>query len=289
MLGTIAQFQNFDGGWPYGVAGPSWTEPTAFALLAELAQGNGSSRSVQRGLNWLQTVQSADGGWRPEASVQQSTWVGALVALLPGNLLPQDRRQSNLQWLLRQTGQESTRLYRLRQWMIGNCGSPPSTGDGWPWYPGAAAWVTPTALTILALRKHRAQIAKAGVADTLLNRRIEEGQRFLLAHACDGGGWNHGGAHALGYQASAYPETTGIALLALRDTESPVKEAGLRAAEKFLPACRSAEGIAWLNLGLRANGRRLDAFVPGRAEPRTVVDLALFAMLAQPGPDPFAV
>jgi hypothetical protein len=289
MRGTLEQFQNADGGWPYGVAGPSWTEPTAFALLAQVARGEESSPSVQRGLSWLQTVQSADGGWRPEPSVEQSTWVGALVALLPGTLLPENRRRANLKWLLQQTGQESTRLYRIRQWMIGHSGPTRNMGDGWPWYPGAAAWVTPTALTILALGKHRAWIAKTGVPDALLDRRIEEGQRFLLAHACASGGWNHGGAQALGYQANPYPETTGLALLALRDSNSPVKDAGIRVAERFLPECRSAEGIAWLSLGLGANGRSPRTRVPVEAEPRTIIDLALLALVdrAQAGIDSF--
>jgi hypothetical protein len=291
MRGAIEQFQNADGGWPYGAKGPSWTEPTAFALLSQIARGNESSPSVERGVRWLQTVQSPDGGWRPEASVQQSTWVGALVALLPEKLLPEDRRRANLKWLLQETGQESTRLNRLRQWMIGNTGGARDRGEGWPWYPGAAAWVTPTSLTILALRKHKAWLARTGLTDALLDHRIEEGQRFLLAHACASGGWNHGGAQALGYEAAAYPETTGVVLLALRGAESPVKDAGIRQAERFLPACRSVEGIAWLSLGLRANGRAPEALAPGKAEPRTIIDLALLTLVdrAQAGIDSFVI
>lgn len=287
MTGAIDQFQNSDGGWPYTAAGPSWTEPTVFALLAQLAQGNDSSPSVQRGLQWLQTVESEDGGWRPEAGVPQSTWVGAMVALLPANLFPENRWRANLNWLLRQTGEESTRLYRIRQWMIGNPAD--STGDGWPWYPGAAAWVTPTAITVLALQKHKALLASTNSADALLNRRIADGEQFLIGHACTSGGWNHGGAQALGYQANAYPETTGLALLALHGKESPVKEEGIRTAERFLPVCRYAEGIAWLTLGLRANGRSPEAPATAKAEARTVVDLALLVLAdrALAGAHPF--
>lgn len=284
MKGAIEQFQNADGGWPYGIAGSSWTEPTVFALLAQIALGKEASAAVQRGLRWLETVEAGDGGWRPEAKVQESTWVGALVALLPGSLIPEARRSANLKWLLAQTGQESTLLYRIRQWMIGN--STGTASDGWPWFPGASAWVTPTALTVLALRKHQALLA---VPNSLLDRRIEEGQQFLLGHACASGGWNHGGAQALGYQAYPYPETTGLALLALHGKESPVKEAGLRTAERFLPVCRSAEAIGWLTLGLRANGCSAELPVSAKTEARTIVDLALLTMAdrAGAGMDPF--
>jgi hypothetical protein len=289
MRGTIEQFQNADGGWPYGIAGPSWTEPTALALLAQLSAGGEVSPSVERGLRWLRTVQSADGGWRPEPSVKQSTWVSALVALLPGKLLAEDRQRANLEWLLRQTGQESTWLFRIRRWMIGNVPVTNNGGDGWPWYPGAAAWVTPTAITILALQKQRALLPM--LPKDVLESRIAEGQHFLLTHACASGGWNHGAAQALGYQANPYPETTGLALLALRDAKSPVKDAGIKVAERFLPGCRSAEGNAWLRLGLRANGCTVPAPDSERSEPRTTVDLALMALAdrAQSGTNSFVV
>ena len=281
MTGTFEQLQNADGGWPYAPAGPSWTEPTVLALLAQIAQGNTLSSSVQRGVRWLEKLQGTDGGWWPQPSVPQSTWVSALVALMPENLIGSERKQATLNWLLQQTGQETTALYRMRQWLIGNSDTAKNTGDGWPWYPGASAWITPTAFTVLALQKYRAGNAQINTVEAALTYRIAEGQRFLLSHACASGGWNHGGAHALGFQADAYPETTGIALLALRDTESPIKRAGLRAAEQFLSSNRSAEGDAWLVLGLQANGRETGSIALRKAEPRTVTDLALLTLASQ--------
>ena len=281
MTRTFEELQNADGCWPYAPTGPSWTEPTVLALLAQIAQGNIYSSAVQRGVRWLEKLQGTDGGWWPQPSVPQSTWVSALVALMPENLIGPERKQATLNWLLQQTGQETTALYRMRQWLIGNGDTAKNTGDGWPWYPGASAWVTPTAFTVLALQKYRAGNSQINTVEAALTYRITEGQRFLLSHACASGGWNHGGANALGFQADAYPETTGIALLALRDTESPIKRAGLRAAEQFLSSSRSAEGYAWLVLGLQANGREAGSLALRKAEPRTVTDLALLTLASQ--------
>ena len=284
MKEEFETLQNDDGGWPYRNGGTSWTEPTVFALIALVAKGELDSPAIEKGGRWLQAVQAEDGGWRPQASVYQSTWVGALVGMLPESIIPTAARVANLKWLVAQMGQESSRLYRVRQWMIGN--PPNSSGQGWAWFPGATAWVTPTALTILALRKQKDFNDNGGTIRSRISLRIEEGQNFLAMHACRSGGWNHGAAQALGYQADAYPETTGLALLALSGTESSAKEAGLLAARRFLPACRSAEAYAWLSLGLKANGEDPEA-IHRAYEPRTVVDAALLSLVdsAQAGID----
>src|SRR5579875_1585598 len=71
--------QNRDGGWSYG-RGSSWTEPTAFALLA-LRAHQVRDRSVNLGLEWLRRTQRADGGWAPQPGVDTSTWVTSVASL----------------------------------------------------------------------------------------------------------------------------------------------------------------------------------------------------------------
>src|ERR1700690_980428 len=80
-LANIRAAQNADGGWPYRKGG-SWTEPTVYALLAHQAAGTTTPHSAQA-VAWLSAAQQPDGGWRPRRSVDQSTWVTGLVALLP--------------------------------------------------------------------------------------------------------------------------------------------------------------------------------------------------------------
>ena len=284
MKYSLEQLQNPDGGWPYGTAGPSWTEPTAMALLALLARGAKDSAAIGRGVQWLRAAQSADGGWPAQPGVPGSTWVGALVGLLPATLIGKERQRVNIEWILNQTGEESTWSYRVRRWLIAGGRFDSGQIEGWAWYPGAAAWVTPTSLTILALERQRSLFP-----NSLIDRRIQAGRRYLLAHACAGGGWNHGSAESLGYAANAYPETTGTALLALHGVDSPVKEAGLRKASEFLSRCRTAEACSWLSLGLSANGRDVQVDSAEAFEPRTTVDTALcqIARSVKPGVNPF--
>src|SRR4051794_8022634 len=109
--------QNPDGGWPY-VRGKSWTEPTAYSVLSLLASGERDAS--RRGLEWLAANQRRDGGWAPQAAVDQTSWVTGLVALLPPSAIGPARHAGAIQWLMGTTGQESTVEYRLRQWLLGN-------------------------------------------------------------------------------------------------------------------------------------------------------------------------
>src|SRR4051794_22132991 len=126
--------QNRDGGWPY-VHGASWTEPTVYAILALLAAGE--TVVANRGLEWVRARQLPDGGWPPQAGFDESTWVTALVALLPREPLGTTAHVRAIGWLLRTEGQETSLTYRLRQWLLGNSTMPENQVPGWPWIPGA--------------------------------------------------------------------------------------------------------------------------------------------------------
>ena len=257
----LAARQNADGGWPYD-RGTSRVEPTVFALLALNQRREGASvQAAGRALGWLERQQRPDGGWAPAPSVDDSTWVTALPLLAP-ELAPQTRARA-LAWLIRQTAADTGLWYRLRQALRSR---PAEAYLGWSWFPGTAAWVTPTALAILALRQ-----SAPG------QPRIQAGCDFLRSRRCRDGGWNHGSNGALGYDAVSYPETTGQALLALapaRDLEPSVA-----IAEHHLRATRSANAAAWLRLALRAHGREPGLW-PAEVRPRNVCDLALSLLAA---------
>jgi hypothetical protein len=260
--------QNGDGGWAYAKGG-SWTEPTVFVLLAQSVTGV-DGPSFAAGLKFLNAVQREDGGWNPRPGVEESTWVTALAAFLPERVIGAEKLRRAVAWLKERTGRESGWNFRLRQRIAGNREAYP---DGWPWYPGAAAWVIPTSFGILAFERALA----AGIGDRALRDRIAAGREFLFGRQCADGGWNHGSNQALGYPGDSYPETTGIALAALsRAPKSGRIEWAKEMARRHLTSCRTAEGIAWLRMGLAAHGETVQS--PFRLRPRTTLDEALTAL-----------
>jgi hypothetical protein len=274
---SLLTFQNQDGGWPYQRGGPSWTEPTAYALLALIGQGPSgevpaAAEPVARALRWLRAAQRPDGGWPPQASVGQSTWVTAVVALAGPAWLGADVYRRAIAWILSQTGADTNLLSRLQQWVTGNAGL--HADPGWPWFPGTSAWVTPTALSMLALRR-----AMRAEKSAQIRARLDTGAAYLLGHVCSDGGWNHGAARALDFDARSYPETTGVALLALAGHDAPPVRQACRWAQARLSGCQSSEAESWLRLGLLAHGQLpADARAPTRT-PRTAQNTAL-ALLA---------
>jgi hypothetical protein len=263
--------QNSDGGWAYG-RGCSWTEPTVLVLMAQSVTQK-DSESYQQGIRFLHSVQRSDGGLSPQSGVTESTWVTAMSLLLPEEATGRERAAAAMQWLKAQTGRESGWVFRLRQKMAGSKDEYP---EAMPWFPGAAAWVIPTAISLLAFQR----VLKKG-PDSLASGRIQTGREFLFTRMCADGGWNHGSNRALGRVGVSYPDTTGIALLALHGAPGSAQlERGKAAARRHLTECRSAEGIAWLRMGLAAHGESVQAsFTP---IVRRTVDAALLTLADSP-------
>jgi hypothetical protein len=209
--------------------------------------------------------------------VDESTWVTSLVALLPPGHLGASVHAQAIAWLMAAKGQESSDLYRFREWLLGNARPPEQEFAGWPWIPGAAAWVGPTSLAILALDKEQRRKPTAAIG-----ARLEEGRRFLLSRMCREGGWNHGSVRALGFESHPYPETTGMALAALRGVRSPQLDRAIPVAQGFLAVCRSADALNWLRLGLLAHGQLPAGFRPStQIAYRTLPDTSLNLLVAE--------
>jgi len=273
-IDILAGKQNRDGGWPY-VRGASWTEPTVYSVLAMLAAGE--TERAGRGLGWILRTGRPDGGFPPHPGVEESTWVTALVALAPPERLGVAAHERAIRWLLATTGKESTAIYRLREWLLGNVRPAEDEFAGWPWFPDTAAWVGPTSLAILALEKENRRRPSAEIA-----RRVEQGRGFLMNRMCREGGWNHGSVRALGYESHPYPETTGMALAALGGVDTPEVRRSIDVARRFLAECRSADALNWLRLGLLAHGGMPAGYCrPKAVECRAIHEMSLDVLVGE--------
>ncbi len=239
--------QNADGGWGYR-NGSSWTEPTALALLA--LQNFPEAR--ERAWRWLKNAQRSDGGWPPQPSVGESTWVTSLgVLATPESELNSPASKAALSWLTAQAKPPNSAferfLLRLRGLPV-----PIETGAGESWFPKTAAWVYPTAMTVLAL-SYAADVTHYQPYRDL----AQKGKQYILSRRCPDGGWNHGGSRYLSEKANSYPEMTGLALLSLPGMPNQDLVPSLKQARLFLSAPESIEGLSWLQMGLASQGFEL--------------------------------
>jgi hypothetical protein len=252
-FGCLLDLQQSDGGWAYST-NSSWTEPTCYSIMALRAAG-GPEQAIGRACEWLARRQRRDGGWSPGSSVEKSTHVTSLAVLalseMTGHEMKgyEDVADRGVEWLLGNSGAESSVWARLARFATGTTRSV-TDPVGWPWFPGAAAWVIPTSLAICALsRQSRGKYGSAA------QTRIDEARRFLLSRRCPDHGWNHGGLFRPGEIPESYPETTGIALLALSGTGQPDIEPSIQCGEHHARDPKSSEGANWLRLGLLTSGR----------------------------------
>jgi hypothetical protein len=255
MTAALIAGQNADGGWGASAGGRSWTEPTAWALVA--LQGR-APEAVGRGVSWLRKAQLADGSWPASPGAGGGTWVGAVAALLPAEVLGAEAHARALERVAAGASGVPGRVERVRQWMLGVKPAEGPPTQAWPWVPGTAPWLTPTVFSLLALGK---DAGARGRYATLL----ENGRNYLFERQCADGGWNHGSSRVLGYDGASYPETTGLALLALRGVKGAAMQKGLAAAERHARKCQTVEGAYWLRLALWSHGREA-VFEPPRKE-----------------------
>jgi len=209
-LEFLKRAQNPDGGWGYGLHRRSMTEPTSAVLLAmaELLE----RPAVAAGRAWLQRAQHRDGGWGLDPEDPDSSWPTAWAVLTLARWDPAAPEViRGVRWLLQapairlQTDELTAEVYRSLR-------IDPSL-RGWPWRPGEASWVEPTALTLLALH--------AASATAEHGERIAEAIRYLSDRRCQGGGWNFGNPFMLGAYLPPRPHPTAWALLALHILAPP--------------------------------------------------------------------
>ncbi len=221
-LSYLIQSQNAGGGWGYAVGDASTVEATAAAALA-LGGNEAAAGALTRAARWLADAQHRDGGWGISAEDPESGWQTAWAVLaLAGTAASEDAARRGAAWLLgvKPQGVEDAMLAEARAKLAID-----ASLYGWPWLPDQAAWVEPTALSLLALSALPQAQAPAA--------RLDEALSYLVDRRCTGGGWNFGNPVMLGASLPPRPHPTAWALMALaklrRDALRPEDVAALRA------------------------------------------------------------
>jgi hypothetical protein len=272
LTASLLARRNSDGGWPYR-RGSSWTEPTAFALLA-LASAGYSGREVDEARRWILQTQNSDGGWSAAPGTGESCWVtNAALLALPDPDLSRETGRKGLAWVTAQSSADPGMVAKLVRLLKRD-----STEDregGAPWFPGTSAWVYPSCMMMLPLNRAARLTGRTGY-----KTRMVEAQTYLLSRRLLDGGWNHGGWYAPGEHPASYPETTGLALLALKEYAGPELQVSIRLAERMVPNAPSSQAWSWLTLGLIAHGSTIETSGSKEFHCWTALDLALL-LLAQ--------
>ncbi len=279
-LEALKRWQNADGGWGYVPGKQSWLEPTCYSLLALLGEP-AAAGAVERGWALMRSWQSPGGGWPPAAAIPGAAWVTALgVTVHCARRRFDDPFRRGLGWLVETKGNEGSLLERV----LCLIQRPPNEFDrtlkGWPWRPDSASWVEPTshALVALKLAIPHASAPEAAVA----RRRVEMAEAMLLDRRSVDGGWNYGNRRVLETNLPAYPETTGLALLALQGSRRFDSAPAIALAEKMWRETASPLARAWLGIALRNYGVALPEPAGDAAPGQDLLLIALEAM-ACPG------
>jgi hypothetical protein len=277
-IAFLLESQNPDGGWGYFRGRRSWTEPTAWAMLALHGRAGGEA-AWNRGWELVRSWQSSDGGCRPGPEVREASWVTALWVTLHCVRGTHDAPFGRgVEWLVRERGVEGAWWRRTLRSLGGEQESFNPAWCGWSWWPGTSSWLEPTVHALVALRK----VEASGHGTARVRQRVAEAERMLLDRRCADGGWNYGVREALGQALPSYPETTGMALAALSGNGDASVKAAAGHAGTMRATARSAMGRAWLKVAMRLWGERVED-TEGRAAGGDVQRAALEAIGAVDG------
>lgn len=182
----LISIQHESGGWGYSRSHRPVVEPTAVAILA-LRSEPGANESIQRGISWLLSCQNADGGWGIHEDDPESGWqtAWALIALRYTNQ-DQDMIIRAAEWLA------YVGTYHIQHEQFQKSEIPENANPGsmvWPWLPGQAGWIEPTALAVLALEG----LIRPPFALTRINAALA----YFRKYRTPSGGWDMGNASAI--------------------------------------------------------------------------------------------
>lgn len=253
-LEFLRRHQDAAGWFPYKESGQPSMEATAWSALAlreDLAVSKGAAL-------FLANNQNKDGGWSTEPEAGRSDWNSGpsmlclrLLAARHEEIAKSADVKKAIKFGLERLLDSRVEFYQPIARLLLLISQGPSSlayGRGWPWDPDCYHWVEPTVYNLLALKF-------PGLPQNGLYERIVSfANQFLLDHACQGGGWNHGNDITLGQYLPPYRLTTAEALLALQDQRD---HEAVKSALKYL---KSLSGQDTSSLSLAVSALALSAY-----------------------------
>jgi hypothetical protein len=236
--------RNPDGGWGYEPGRASLVEPSALGLLA--VHSSGDNASTARGLDFLRSCQKSSGAVGIGPKDAEGSWMAyaALLAFHDLGAAAEERRLKD--WAL-SFDDASSRFTKEEISAVASRYRYDASIPGWSWTPRTTAWVEPTALFILALRR-------AGVPAS--EKRIRSGVELILDRRVPSGGWNFGNPFSKSFELEASTMSTALALAALGAADVPEGRPAVRAGLRFLAdglaGDISTASLAWTLLALKS-------------------------------------
>lgn len=215
------------------------------------------------------------GAWPGMSGGPPNAFCTALAVLGLG-----EKARSGVDWLINLEPIENHWLYRWRFRLFDRQVRFDPSKSGWPWTDGTVSWVAPTAMSILAVQRHRPG-----------NSRLQKATAMLVDRACPGGGWNAGNSVVFGVDLNPHPDFTAMALLALASTAHAAPAVLISRSIDYLAdrarSRRSPYTLAWIKLALAAHNdqraravqRQLES-VAGHLAPRLAPHVAAITALA---------
>jgi hypothetical protein len=232
------------GGWSYLASNQTSVEATTLSVMALSTE---SVATARLGIAQLLRLQRRDGAWPAFVGDTEASWTTALV-LCALNATGEfgSARENAFHWLVSERGREGHWFWRWKFKTVDRNVRFDPEKYGWPWTPGSASWVIPTAFSVIALKQY-----------TVCNRleasekRIRLGVEMLLDRVCVTGGWNSGNSLVYGVPLRPHVEATAIALLAMQDEHRSVMiDKSLDLLKRRAASVDAITSLAWCILSL---------------------------------------
>jgi len=233
-----------DGGWSFSGSSQMSLETTCLASFSVLAEQPSSAPHVV----WpLLHAQLSDGSWPSFVGDGEPSWTTALaICVLNSANDSSGARERGQSWLLKTMGREGGWFWRWKFKLADRAVRFDPDRYGWPWLPGSASWVIPTAFSVIAIKQFTA-CSRTEVSE----RRIRLGVEMLLDRTCVEGGWNSGNSVVYGVPLRPHVEATAIALLALQDERrTETIQRSLAWLKQQATVINSGSSLAWCILSL---------------------------------------